>query len=99
MRSLNEFKIEQVPQYAIVIAATSEPDYNMSRILIAEDWPEYGDYTVITGGHCSCYGFDDTKWDAVIYTLDELNKVIAEWHRSYNEAERRVALIWFMDRH
>jgi hypothetical protein len=96
MKPIENFKLSDVPMTRIMLATTSEPDYEMSRVMIAEDWPDYGDYTVIAGSHCSCYGFDDTQWDATCYTDDELPKVLASWHTSYDGAERAMAALWSM---
>lgn len=83
MQKIPNFKIEDVPHHTILFAATEENDYDGDRTLIAEAWPEYGDYTVISGGHCSCYSFDGVEWEAIRYTRDELLKVALGWHDSY----------------
>jgi hypothetical protein len=79
METIKEFNIAQVPIWKIVFVATSELDYEMDRAIFVEDYPSYGDYTLISGGHCSCYGFDDTKWDATVYNREELLSVVANW--------------------
>lgn len=79
MEYIAKFDIKTVPHHAIVIAATSDQDYSMDRTLIAENWPEYGDITVIHGSHCSCYGFDETEWDATTYDEDEFKQVVKAW--------------------
>lgn len=69
--------------HSILFAATSERDYEMSRILVAEDWPEYGNLTVINGSHCSCYGFDDTTWYATVYdSREEIQNVMLAWRKN-----------------
>ncbi len=42
------------------------------------DMPEtnYGEYVLVEGSHCSCYDFDDTKWEATVYTREELKKLL-----------------------
>ena len=64
----------------ILFATTSERDYEMNRLLLLEDMPdtEYGEYVLAEGGHCSCYNFDDTEWDCVKITDDELNKILEQ---------------------
>jgi hypothetical protein len=101
MRIIKPFKLTDVPQDKITYAVTSEPDYEMQRIIIAEEWPEYNEYTVIQGSHCSCYGFDDTQWDATVYTKDEINKLLAGWKSDateydsgYSAVEGKIASLW-----
>ena len=91
MNNIKNFKIGDVPHHAIAFAATSDKDYEMNRVLMAEDWPEYGDITLINGSHCSCYGFDDTAWDATTYTLDEAKKVAQMWIEHGYWAEKKIA--------
>lgn len=98
MQIIKSFRLEQVPQHKITFAATSEPDYSMDRIIVAEDWPDWGDVTVITGGHCSCYGFEETVWDAVTYTEDEAKTVISNWLKSGYSTEKIIATAWIQSR-
>ena len=90
MERMEKFKFDDVPHHAILVAATSEPDYEMDRIVIAEDWESYGDYVVIYGGHCSCYDFDQTQWSAIKYTKDELVKVLKGWAETGWGVERII---------
>ena len=72
-----DFKKEQLKFHNIVIAITSEPDYEMSRYILLEDLKniKYGEYVIVEGSHCSCYDFDDTEWEAVKYSHEELIKI------------------------
>jgi hypothetical protein len=80
MKVIKGFKIEQIPIHKIVFIATSDQAYEMDRTIFVENYPSYSDdYTIVSGGHCSCYGFDDTEWEAVIYSEDELKKVATGW--------------------
>ena len=79
MENIKDFKIEHAPIHKIVIVTTSDPDYEMSRTILIEDYPNYGQFTIASGGHCSCYGFDETTWEAQVYTRDELIKVVDGW--------------------
>jgi hypothetical protein len=93
MEMINKFDISQVPQHKIVFAVTSEPDYSMDRVLLVEDYPHYGSYALVSGGHCSCYDFDETEWDAMILNDEELRKVLQRWEQSGMEAEKKLAAL------
>ena len=71
-------KGKQIKLHNILFATTSERDYEMNRLLLLEDMPDttYGEYVLAEGGHCSCYGFDETEWDCVKVSHDELNKIL-----------------------
>ena len=71
------FKKEQLKFHNIVIAITSEPSYEMSRYVLLEDLEDikYGEYVIVEGFHCSCYEFDDTQWEAIKYSHEELIKI------------------------
>jgi hypothetical protein len=68
-----EWKTLDIKPHHIVVAWTSEPDYEMSRLILLEK--EYNVFIVLEGSHCSCYDFDDTEWEAIEYTKDELTKL------------------------
>lgn len=69
-----DLKLSNIKFHNIVLAITSEPSYEMWRYLLIEDLEDlrYDEYIVVEGSHCSCYGFDDTKWEAIKYTKNEL---------------------------
>lgn len=91
MQAITGFKIEQVPVYKMVLMATSEPDYEMDRTILVEDYPQHGEYTIVHGGHCSCYGFDDTQWDAAQYTVSELKQLATSWLQNGYGSEHIIA--------
>ena len=93
MKVINDFDLKLVPQHKIVFVLTSEPDYEMGRLIFAEDWPEFDQFALIEGGHCSCYGFDDTRWEATIVNRDELDKILAGWIDHGVELEQKFALV------
>lgn len=67
-----------IKPHNILFAWTSEPSYEMDRIIVLEnlhDILSYDEVLVLEGGHCSCYDFDETQWDGIIYTKDELRKI------------------------
>lgn len=77
-----KLKEEDIKLHNIVIAITTNPDYEMGRWMLLE--PLYNDelykkvnnYVICEGYHCSCYDFDDTKWEYCSYTKEELNKLV-----------------------
>ena len=78
--NLGNFQIE--PQH-ILVAVTSEPDYEMERRILLK--LKYDKYVLVEGSHCSCYGFDDVEWSAIEYTRDELVKLA---NAKYNIIDR-----------
>lgn len=81
----------------ILFATTSPKDYEMDRLLLLEDMPEteYGEYVLVEGYHCSCYGFDDTRWEATKYTKDELSKLLTrEYNEDYEYNRCRLKRFW-----
>lgn len=76
MRKLTNFNIKDVPVYNVLAAVTqSHSEYEQTRVILAESYPNYGEFTLIEGSHCSCYGFEDTQWDAIVYNKEEMNKL------------------------
>ena len=82
----------QLQPYNIVVAETSEPDYEMSRKILLEglDGLQYGEYVLLEGGHCSCYDFDETEWDAMVYEQEELIKLA---NADYNQNDKFWQLV------
>jgi hypothetical protein len=68
-----EWKELIIKPHQIVTAYTSEPDYEMSRIILLKQ--DYNTFVIVEGYHCSCYDFDETEWDAIQYTEEELKKI------------------------
>lgn len=89
MEKIENFDIKSVNITDILLAVTSEPDYDMTRIYITES------NTVIEGWHCSCYGFDETSWEAIEYTEEEINALMKSWLSSYLEVEKHISTLWF----
>ena len=80
MRVLKNFKLKTLPSHRVVIALTDNEGYEETRFILATagiSSPE--DYLVITGGHCSCYGFEETTWEATAYSVEELWKLMNSW--------------------
>lgn len=67
-----------IEPYNVVFATTSEPDYEMSRLMLLENMPDisYRDYVLAEGSHCSCYGFNEIEWDCTQLTAEELKIIL-----------------------
>lgn len=80
----NIFKKEGIKPHQIIVAVTSEPDYEMERqILLGEvEGLDCDEYVLLEGWHCSCYDFDDTEWEGIVYTHEELETLAnAEYNK------------------
>lgn len=79
---MNKYKLNEnmIKPHNILFAKTTEIDYEMSRLILLEDMPNtrYDEYVLAEGYHCSCYGFDDTEWDCLIVSKDELKKLLKD---------------------
>jgi len=102
MRLEKDCKIREIPIHNIVFVSTSSVDYEMSRTLFVENWPDFGNYAILDGSHCSCYDFDETTWDATIFddekgwkaNQDDLQKVIRERaKRDWGEGARVAKMV------
>jgi len=103
MWSINDFKPGAVQFHEILFALTSGIGYSMDRLLVLEmdvgihkpklpGWDqEESLYAVLCGGHCSCFGFKETKWDCTIYIKEDLRKVLDGWLREGDELEKIAA--------
>ena len=70
-----DYKTLNIKPHNILFASTSNQNYEMSRIILLEDMVNTGNYIILYGDHCSCYGFDDTEWEAIVYSEKELKKL------------------------
>lgn len=68
-----DYRTLDIKPHNILVAYTTDPDYEMSRYILLEI--DYDKYVILEGYHCSCYGFDDTEWESIEYTNDELRKL------------------------
>lgn len=81
-----------IEPWRIICAAQSEPDYSEYRsiLIYGGERPYEDSYILLTGGHCSCYGWEEVGWGAVEYTKGEVMKLaeanITDCHDLY---ERR----------
>ena len=78
----------------IEFAYTSEQNYEMDRILIVTgiEGLNYEERLVLEGGHCSCYDFDETSWDGVVWEPEEFRK-LAEV-KSKTEYDLKARRFW-----
>lgn len=69
-----------IKMHNVLFATTSERDYEMKRLILLEDMPDTNDdeFVLAEGYHCSCYDFDETDWDCIKLTKDELDKLLKE---------------------
>ena len=67
-----------IKMHNVLFATTTEKDYEMERLLLLENMPDtnYDEFVLAEGYHCSCYDFDETDWDCIKLTRDELNKLL-----------------------
>ena len=91
MKRIKNFRIDQIPAWKIVLVATSDPDYEMDRTMYIEDYPDWGDATIVSGFHCSCFDFDDTEWEAIQYTSEQLVKLAKGWEMNGYGSEKIIA--------
>lgn len=77
--------------HTVIFAVTSPCDYAMSRIIVLGS---DGFFIVLQGSHCSCYGFDDTSWDGMEYTREELDVLMARWREHDSGPELDIAALW-----
>lgn len=85
-----DWKTLGIKPHHIVVAYTTEPDYEMSRYILLEI--EYDKYIVLEGHHCSCYDFDDTEWEAIEYSEDELKKLASAEYNQDDEFWKQVKI-------
>ena len=73
-----EIKNKQIELHNVLFTVTSEQDYEMGRLLILENMPDtaYNEYVLVEGYHCSCYDFNDTKWESTLLSKEELLKIL-----------------------
>lgn len=78
MEKYNLKNKDDIKMANILFATTSERDYEMLRLILLENMPDtkYDEYVLAEGGHCSCYDFDETEWDCIKVTEEELNKIL-----------------------
>lgn len=91
MYKLKEFESNNIPIASVAFAFTEEYDYSATRTLFLVAYPNNNEYTLVEGGHCSCYGFDEVEWEAIVYTEEELLKVLRGWMNDPDSNTYKVA--------
>ena len=73
----NKFKKEGLKPHQIVLTITTKECYEEIRKMLLKDINDLEDneYLLLEGYHCSCYDFDDTRWQGTVYTREELKKI------------------------
>lgn len=85
-----DWKTLDIKPHHILVAFTTEPDYEMSRYILLRI--DYGTYIVLEGHHCSCYDFDETEWEAIEYTEEEIKKLASATYYGESEFWKQVAV-------
>ena len=89
-----DLKDKSIQLHNVLFATTSPSDYEMSRLILLEDMPDlnWNEYVLLEGYHCSCYGFDETRWDATVFTEEELNKLMEA--EQYGDLRKELEEFW-----
>lgn len=89
-----KIKDKDIKVHNILFSTTTNEDYEMSRLVLLEGMPDikYNEYVLVEGWHCSCYGFDDTEWEAIIFTREELDKLVKA--KPYDYLRERLKDFW-----
>lgn len=95
MKRYNLRNKDDIKMHNILFATTSNRDYEMSRLILLEDMPDTkAEYVLAEGYHCSCFDFDETEWDCVELTENELRKIL---RNERNNRSLRGQLKEFLD--
>lgn len=89
------FDIKKIGLHNIVFSVTSDHDCEMERWFLLEDLEDlkYNEYVIVEGFHCSCYDFDDTNWEAIRCTTEELIKLSNEKLKFVTGKEKEFYLL------
>ncbi len=93
MKVTEKFNILTIPIHKVVFTLTSDIDYSMERLIFVGDYPDDGQYLMVEGSHCSCYGFDDTEWTATYLEEEELKKLLLAWLKQSSGLEPKMAAL------
>ena len=53
------------------------------------------EYVLVEGHHCSCYDFDESNWEATVYTREELKELLKDENCGLrNELKNFIGYYW-----
>lgn len=67
-----------IKMHNVLFAITRNDCGFEERLLLLENMPNANcdEFILVEGYHCSCYDFDETKWECTQLTKKELNKLL-----------------------
>lgn len=88
-------KNQDIKMYNVIFATTDSDSFEEERLLLLEYMPntDMFNYVLAEGYHCSCYGFDDCKFEAWELNNKELEKLLEQ--KSLNKC--RIELKKFLE--
>ena len=89
-----DLKNVKIELHNVVFSTTTPEDYEMSRLLLLENMPQvnWDEYVLVEGWHCSCYGFDETQWDATVFSEAEMDKLMEQ--EQYDTTRKQLREFW-----
>ena len=89
-----DLKDKKIELHNVLFATTSPNDYEMNRLILLEDMPDvnWNEYVLLEGYHCSCYGFDETQWDATVFSEAEMDKLMER--EQYETLRKELGEFW-----
>ena len=95
MEKIDYKKIEDIRLENVLYADTSPIGYEMDRTILLDTMDSSSNYIIVTGSHCSCYNFDETEWEALQYTQEELTILAKDKTSSLDDDLREFILKYF----
>ena len=89
-----DLKNVKIELHNVVFSTTTPEDYEMDRLLLLENMPQtkWDEYVLVEGGHCSCYGFNETQWDATVFSEAEMDKLMEQ--EQYDRTRKELREFW-----
>lgn len=83
-KNIKELKNKGIELHNVIVTYTSPNDYEMDRKFLLKEVDDlsYDEFLYVEGWHCSCFDFEDTEWEGIVYTREELSKLANVY---YNE--------------